>query len=187
MAGLTIISTQIVDIPSAQTVTGAKTLQNLTVTTNPLTLTVGQLAFPAAQNASADANTLDDYEEGTWTPQARGSGTAGTPTYTDQLGSYTKIGNRVYFDCYVSWSALTGSTGNLQISNLPFTSGATYYSGISVSPDSLTLNGAAYYLSAYIAPSGTTITLINTDGNGNTAVQPMDTSAGLVIGGFYKI
>src|SRR5262245_1079228 len=28
----------------------------------------GQLPFPALQNSSADANTLDDYEEGTWTP-----------------------------------------------------------------------------------------------------------------------
>src|ERR1035437_2045665 len=42
----------------------------------PLDLTgasAGQIKFPASQNASSDANTLDDYEEGTWTP-ADGSG-----------------------------------------------------------------------------------------------------------------
>ncbi len=33
-----------------------------------LPLGSGQITFPATQNPSADANTLDDYEEGTWTP-----------------------------------------------------------------------------------------------------------------------
>ena len=45
-----------------ETVTGAKTMQNLAVTTNPLDLQVGQITFPASHNASAGANTLDDYE-----------------------------------------------------------------------------------------------------------------------------
>jgi hypothetical protein len=37
------------------------------------------ITFPAAQSASSDANTLDDYEEGTWTPNV-----GGTATYTLQ-------------------------------------------------------------------------------------------------------
>jgi hypothetical protein len=62
--------------------------------------TAGQIAFPAAQNASANANTLDDYEEGTWTPVF----TCGTPgdlsvAYSTQLGQYTKIGNVVTLSC----------------------------------------------------------------------------------------
>src|SRR5258705_867553 len=58
-----------------------------------LTLSVGQIAFPASQVASANANTLDDYEEGTWTPvDASGASlTFGGGT----AGSYTKIGNLV--------------------------------------------------------------------------------------------
>jgi hypothetical protein len=72
-----------------------------------------------AIGGSGDANTLDDYEEGTWTPTVIGTTVAGTATYTLQLGRYTKIGNIVnlYFAC--AWSSGTG-TGNLRISGLPF-------------------------------------------------------------------
>ena len=41
-------------------------------------LTSGQLKFPATQSASADANTLDDYEEGSFTPTLGGSGNSFT-------------------------------------------------------------------------------------------------------------
>lgn len=77
--------------------------------------TNGQVAFPASQNPSADANTLDDYEEGTWTPSV-----GGTATYTTQSGTYTKIGRLVHISCRLTINALgTGSTGI--ISGLPFT------------------------------------------------------------------
>lgn len=48
------------------------------------------LAFPATQNPSANANTLDDYREGTFTGTLTGCTTS--PTYTFK---YTKIGNQV--------------------------------------------------------------------------------------------
>jgi len=70
---------------------------------------------------SGSANTLDDYEEGTWTPTITGSTTAGTATYSAQEGKYTKIGNFVYAKAYIVWNSGTG-VGNLQISGLPFTS-----------------------------------------------------------------
>jgi hypothetical protein len=56
-------------------------------------LPVGQIKFPASQNASSDANTLDDYEEGTWTPVATSGG--GSITTYSSNGVYTKIGNIV--------------------------------------------------------------------------------------------
>ena len=43
------------------TLTGAQTLTNKTLTTPA----ISQIAFPAIQSASANANTLDDYEENT--------------------------------------------------------------------------------------------------------------------------
>lgn len=39
----------------------------------------GQIVFPATQNASSNANTLDDYEEGTWTPTVGSSARCRTP------------------------------------------------------------------------------------------------------------
>jgi hypothetical protein len=77
----------------------------------------GGIAFPAIAVAVADANTLDDYEEGTFTPTL-----GGTTTYTVQSGKYTKIGDRVFFTIQFAISAIgTGST--TQISGLPFTTG----------------------------------------------------------------
>lgn len=80
------------------------------------------IGFPATAVASADANTLDDYEEGTFTPTAIGTTTAGTGTYVTRTGRYTKIGDVVTIRIRVGWSAHTG-TGNLRISGLPFTVG----------------------------------------------------------------
>ena len=88
--------------------------------------TIG-VTFPATQTPSADANTLDDYEEGTWTPSV-----GGTATYTTQTGVYTKIGRQVTI-----WADLTilliGTGSTSQISGNPFTPAA----GISYMPGSV--------------------------------------------------
>jgi hypothetical protein len=68
---------------------------------------------------TGSANKLDDYEEGTWTPTVYGTGTAGTATYTQAVGTYTKVGNLVYAQCFLSFSSFTG-TDNLQVRGLPF-------------------------------------------------------------------
>jgi len=65
------------------------------------------------------ANLLDDYETGTWTPTAIGNTTAGTTTYTQQYGTYTKIGNKVTVSFNIKYTALTG-TGQLNLGGLPF-------------------------------------------------------------------
>jgi len=71
---------------------------------------------------TAAANALDDYEEGTWTPQAAGVSSYGTYTYTEQMGHYVKIGNQV-----TAWINLTNvstssaGSGGAIIRGLPFT------------------------------------------------------------------
>lgn len=88
-----------------------------------LDLTIGQIKFPATANDSSDANTLDDYEEGTWTPAY--SSTSATFSYASQIGHYTKIGNRVL----ITWRIALNTSGNiltantLTITGLPFTNG----------------------------------------------------------------
>lgn len=77
------------------------------------------ITFPATQSASSDANTLDDYEEGTFTPTYIGEGTAGTTTYTGQHGKYTKIGNMVTLWADITFTAATGS-GSTILGGLPF-------------------------------------------------------------------
>lgn len=95
---------------------------NQTTIKSLLDLTGGQVKFPSTQVAAADANTLDDYEEGTFTPTIAGSGASGTGTYTTQVGRYTKVGRKVYFNIALTWTNLTGASGILVINGLPFTS-----------------------------------------------------------------
>lgn len=84
--------------------------------------TPGKLKFPASQSASADANTLDDYEEGSWTPVIGGSGGTSGQTYTTQVGRYIKIGKLVFATFTVTLSAKGTITTSVEIQGLPFTS-----------------------------------------------------------------
>ena len=86
-----------------------------------VTLPIGQLAFPATQNPSANANVLDDYEEGTWTPTLMFSLATTGITYSAQLGRYTKIGRLVIASGSITLTSKGTATGAAQIGNLPFT------------------------------------------------------------------
>lgn len=81
------------------------------------------ITFPATQSASTDANTLDDYEEGSWTPSIEsdtpGTGRASTASYA----KYTKIGNQVTVEFSVQITTLgSGGSGVWVINGLPFSS-----------------------------------------------------------------
>ena len=78
------------------------------------------ITFPATQSASSNANTLDDYEEGTWTPTVVQSGA--TFTYSYQIARYTKVGNTVTIMATLGWSAKSGGSGLVGIAGLPFAS-----------------------------------------------------------------
>ena len=77
------------------------------------------ITFPAAQSASSDANTLDDYEEGTWTPVYSSGVTS--PVYTGTSGRYVKVGRLVTFLFRVQLSSGSANSSQVQISGLPFT------------------------------------------------------------------
>jgi hypothetical protein len=133
---------------SSATISSA-TISSAAVTafSNVPLLTGGGVKFPATAVASADPNTLDDYEEGTWTPTIIGSTTAGTASYYDRNGNYTKIGRVVYITLYVNWHSGTSGVGDLRISGLPFV-GST--GGASV-PNTLSVG----FVGRLTAPAGT--------------------------------
>lgn len=81
----------------------------------------GQVVFPASQNASAGVNTLDDYEEGSWTPVIGGDGGTSGQTYSSQVGRYVKVGKQVTAWFNVTLTAKGTITANVIISGLPFT------------------------------------------------------------------
>jgi hypothetical protein len=106
-----------------------KTLTSPTIATPTMTgqatiptinLTGGQITFPATQSASSDANTLDDYEEGTWSPN-QGGGITRVGTFSSS-GTYTKIGNSVFIAGKISATTSIACAANgIVTSNLPFT------------------------------------------------------------------
>jgi hypothetical protein len=90
--------------------------------TGALTMTSGQIVFPATQVPSAGVNTLDDYEEGSWTPVIGGSGGTSGQAYSIQVGSYVKIGKLVIAQFAAVLSTKGTITTSVQIQGLPFTS-----------------------------------------------------------------
>lgn len=123
-------------------------------------ISVDNIQFPSTQIASADANNLDDYEEGTWTP-VLSDGTNDASTYSNQVGYYTKIGGLVTVIGYLGTTNLGSVSGAIQINGLPFAVSSTagthaalnvgYGTGLNVT--------AGYDVGGYAAPSATVITL----------------------------
>ena len=115
-----IISSQITSNPTLYgnvSVTGVIGVGGVTPSTSGSGIT-----FPATQSASSDANTLDDYEEGTWTP----SDVSGTGlSFSVAQGYYTKIGNVVTAFFRVDYPS-TASGTQAKIGGLPFSVRAGY-------------------------------------------------------------
>ena len=89
------------------------------------TLTIpGQIAFPATQVASAGANTLDDYEEGTWTPV---DNSGASLTFTGVDANYVKIGKVVYLRWELKYPS-TADASAASIGGLPFSVAASGHS-----------------------------------------------------------
>lgn len=115
----------------------APTISGTAVFSGVPSLTGGGLAFPATQVPSANANTLDDYEEDSFTPGLAFAGASVGMTYSAQTGTYTKIGRVVLCNIRVNLSAKGSSTGAATITGLPFTPASigsapiSYYSAMS--------------------------------------------------------
>lgn len=122
-------------------------------------MTLQGVKFPATQNPSTNPNTLDDYEEGTWTPVVKGNLTAGTYELATAAGKYTKIGNTVAISCRIKAAAAVtgGGTGVIVISALPFT-----YNGDLAAAETF-VNGIAFtgsYVAVQKLSSGTSGDLV---------------------------
>jgi hypothetical protein len=119
------------------------------------------ITFPATQSASSNANTLDDYEEGTWTPALGGFSSI---TYSAQTGTYTKIGNVVNVVCKIVVSGGTRTVADAQIFSLPFTSASQENSGGSWGYGYGVVASSVGLPQLRINASATTVSLLNTAG-----------------------
>ena len=119
------------------------------------------ITFPASQSASSDANTLDDYEEGTWTP-TQGAGLTVVGTFGSS-GRYTKVGRIVtlYGTMTATTSITVNAGGNTFCSGLPFnTANLTY--GVIVANAAFTqaFNQLAWAGSVYCINTMTATTIL---------------------------
>jgi hypothetical protein len=80
--------------------------------------------FSASAGGGASSSLLDDYEEGTFTPNLIGS-TSGEATYSFRSGSYTKIGRQVTVNVFIEIATKGSIVGAIRINSLPFTVGDT--------------------------------------------------------------
>jgi hypothetical protein len=154
-----------------------------------ITATGGQIQFPATAVPSADANTLDDYEEGTFTPAI--SGSTGNPTHTSitRAGFYVKIGSICYFRLqYRPGGISVAGSGNTSVTGLPFTSGLAY-NPVPGSSNNLEW-GSATQFAPVVLYSSTSINLrLLTDNSGTTVVQCENWGANeeIFIAGVYQV
>ena len=161
------------------------------------------LAFPSGKgidfSATSDApNTgasmsnelLDDYEEGTWTPNVLSSGSAVTYNASNQKGSYVKIGRMVKVTFYLSWPSIAGSpTGYFDIGGLPFDVASSPNNQAittgSCMVDSLNI-GQGSSLIPYSTSSGSLLEMYSTASGAGWNRQSIDSSyhnGGSIIGG----
>ena len=119
------LATNNVQVASIQSATGTPAITfaangQITTANTPLILTGGQIKFPGTQIASSDGNTLDDYEEGTFTLTIT-PGSGSLTTY-DSYGYYVKIGRHVTITCAFSIINAGTASGVANFGGLPFTS-----------------------------------------------------------------
>lgn len=136
--------------------------------------------------AQAGATVLDWYEEGTFTPVIAGLTLAGVGTYTVQLGSFTRIGNRVHFNITLTITAHTG-TGQMVIKGLPYVSNADANNYGTANIGYMSLLTYAASPCAWIVPSSSQISLWTAATAAAALAMPIDVAFTVTINGSYQV
>ena len=155
------------------------------------------IQFPAIQVPSADANALDDYEEGTFTPTLMDDSIDGTgegQVYVIQIGRYVKIGNHLYWTARLSTSSTGTLTGaqTARIGGFPFTSvnvanarfpgGVGFCGGLNIA--------ATQSVSTVVQNNEANALLLLWDlaeGNSSLIISEFSSNGGVQLNGFYEV
>lgn len=147
-----------------------------------LVVASGQGIDFSATSGTGTSELFDDYEEGTWTPTYFATGTDfASVTYDAQEGYYTKIGDTVIAHCNIRTDALSGGSGNVRITGLPFSAlnarnSFSIYQGSfgGNAPNSGFASGSQLFLAFQTASDGATTLLDASDmGTGTNANKAM--------------
>ncbi|TPN44469.1 hypothetical protein FJ981_28140 [Mesorhizobium sp. B1-1-4] len=168
-----------VTLDDSGNLSGIANLSGATATLSGLlTVNGGQIKFPAVANPSADANTLDDYEEGSYTPTPAFGGANVGMVAPVRSGRYIKIGALAVVWGFITLSAKGSSTGVASVTGIPFqaSANASFYAGslpffgstvgITVAGCAMPANGNA--LTLYSPPGGV---WLDTNFNNTTSIM----------------
>lgn len=162
-------------------------LSQAQVTGNPIR---GPIRFPATQVASSNVNTLDDYEEGTWTPTLLFGGAGAGINYAanGRNGTYTKIGNTVFVRGYFKLTSKGSSVGGASVNNLPFANNSAAYAYTALDIFAYSL-GTIANPTAVLAPSSSGLLLYSRTAGATTLLADTDftDASELVITGQYQV
>ena len=162
-----------------------------------LTITDGDLLFATAAKgvclgvtSNTDSNTIDDYEEGTFTPNITADATMGTVSWNHRYGYYTKVGDRVYYDIYLAYSMASEQDVQVFVSGLPFTcsnanSGRRAFPAIIGQWYNNTTKDTFISPNAWINPNSTRIILAWANGGTGEAIVDSDLQSSASAGELY--
>ena len=153
------------------------------------------ITFPATQSASSDANTLDDYEEGTWTPVVSDAASGGNLATLDAgsiSGVYTKIGNVVYWRFSVALTSKASMTAGNEvfIQGFPFTSAAiasNWYNPNATIIRNITFTGYVQFHQNSSSTYGYFRENVSGAAGDNIIVSDLTNSAAMQASGFYRV
>ena len=163
---------------------------NVSMTTGNLVVgTSGKGIDFSATPSTGTSELFDDYEIGTWTP-AIGVGIT-SPTYATQTGTYTKIGNTVFFKCYLSVNGGTLNGGGLTISGLPFVAsgvgGSASFAYVGGGAQTLLATSTLPMLNVSYSGSATTVYFYRTTGAGFAGTDLSSSTARWDFSGQYTV
>lgn len=152
-----------------------------------LVISASGIKFPATQIPSADANTLDDYEEGVFIPNITFGGGSTGIAYSVQQGQYTKHGRTVIYTLRIILTSKGSSTGNAVLTGMPFNCNSVYYFIQSLSLSGTTFSG---YPQARVNISTDQISLLETTTGGTfTTIDDTNFSGTdlIIVSGIYTV
>ena len=165
-----------------------------------VTVSAGDLIFGAAGKgvclgvtSNTDANTLDDYEEGTWVGTFTDGSNDCTMHATYRNGYYTKVGNIVHISGYFQCASLGSASGNIHMKGLPFTNvnDTAGYAGMAVGQfGNGDMTTAGYSVLARTGINSTTLNLRRNDTtSGDTELQASELTASgeMILAGSYRV
>ena len=144
--------------------------------------------FAPTQVASSDANTLDDYEEGTWTPTVTFDSGPSSITYSSQVARYTKIGNTVNVWFYVQVNTVSGAGGSSYISGLPFTCNGTIQGGVNLNwANNGFVSTAAFAGHIPVNQARAYLVYLNGGATAQLPASQVTTSTQIIMAGSYQV